>query len=268
MFPTFHMKETTLSVTGDRGLLDPRRCVAIVGSRAASGRGMGMAMDLARAMAQAGWVVASGGAVGIDAAAHRGALAAGGPTVAVVAGGTATPYPERHRELFAEIVARGGALVSPFGVSTPPRRWHFVRRNGLLAELAFATVVVEAGARSGSLHTAVAAHGLGRLVAACPGTPGADALLREGAALVESPADLLAALGGTPRRPAIAAPGDALETTILQALTPGAHHGAEAIAERAGLTLRETLRGLSALEAAGLAIAAPGGAYRRAMEGH
>jgi DNA processing protein len=113
-----------------RGRLDePTRSVAIVGTRAASGHGAAAARALAGELAAAGWVVISGGAIGIDAAAHRGALDAGGATVAVLASGLDAPYPHRHHPLFDELCGRGGALVTPFEPGVPPRRWHFVRRN-------------------------------------------------------------------------------------------------------------------------------------------
>src|SRR5262249_26427301 len=128
-----------------------RPIVAIVGSRGASGRGLVLARGLAAALAERGAVIVSGGAIGIDAAAHEGA---GGRTVAVLATGLDRPYPARHAGLFAAIVAAGGALASPFPDGTDVRRWQFLRRNEVIAEMAEATIVVEARARSGALHTA------------------------------------------------------------------------------------------------------------------
>jgi len=133
------------------------RCVAIVGARAASGHAAAAARALAADLAGCGYAVVSGGAIGIDAAAHRGALDAGGETVAVMATGLDIAYPARNRPLFGEIVATGrGALLSPFPLGVPPRRYRFVRRNRIIAGLADAVVVVEAGLASGSLYTAAA----------------------------------------------------------------------------------------------------------------
>jgi DNA processing protein len=263
MVPNPSVIDAPLSVIGDARLLDPRRAVALVGSRAASGRGLVRARELAAALARVGRIVASGGALGIDSAAHEGALAAGGPTVAVVAGGVRTPYPARNRKLFDEIIFRGGAVASPFGDSTAVRPWHFVRRNQLLAELTSATVVVEAGARSGSMHTVAAALRAGRLVAACPGSPGTEALLLQGAAVIEGPGDLLAALEGRPRHRGAEAPTDENELAVLGALPPGVDRSTERVAEASGLGIRETLRALIALEGAGLVVVTPGGHHRR-----
>ncbi|MEZ4404731.1 MAG: DNA-processing protein DprA [Kofleriaceae bacterium] len=175
--------------------------VALVGSRAAAATAMATAAALAaRAVARGAWVV-SGGALGIDAAAHRGALAAGGRTAVVVGTGLDVVYPERNAGLFAAVVTAGGALVSTFADGAPPRRGHFVARNTVIAALVDLVVVVAAEPRSGSLHTARAATRLGTPVAAVPGTAGADALIAAGAGVIAAAADLDAALAGQPRRP-------------------------------------------------------------------
>jgi DNA processing protein len=253
-----------MTVSGDAALLD-EDAVAIVGARAASRAGCERATEIAATLARAGLVVMSGGAVGIDAAAHAGALAR---TVAVVAGGVCSPYPARNRPLFRAMLAAGGALASPFGESSPIRRWHFVRRNQVLARLCRAVVVVEAGARSGSLHTASAARAAGRLVAAVPGSPLTDGLLAAGAALVETGADVLALLEGRPRRRVIQAPdaGSRAERA-LGSLDPREPRLVAEICERTGMTLREAMQGLVALELSGLAVVGPGGGYVRAGEG-
>lgn len=220
---------------------------------------MERACGLAAELAARGAVVVSGGAIGIDAAAHAGAL---GRTVAVIASGLDRPYPSRNAALFADIVAAGGALASPFAVGTPVRRWQLLRRNEIIAAMVAAVVVVEARARSGALHTARAAMRLGKVVGACPGSPGTDALLAAGAAWIESADDVVAALAGTPRRPERRAPADGDEAAAWGALSdPG---DAEAVAARAGISVVRAARALTALELDGLATALPGGRWGRA----
>ncbi len=194
-----------LSLRGEAALLEGP-AVAVVGARNASANGRAFAREMARELADAGLLVISGLARGIDTAAHRGALEAVGGTAAVLACGLDVAYPPENRELM-EAVADGGLLLGerPFG--EPPRAKHFPRRNRLIAALSLAVVVVEAAERSGSLMTARLAAELGREVMAVPGTPldprhrGTNRLLREGAALVQSAAevlDLLDGLGGVP----------------------------------------------------------------------
>ncbi len=171
--------------------------VAVVGSRRATAAGLAFARDLAADLTRRGAVVVSGLAHGIDAAAHEGALAAGGCTVAVLGCGVDVPYPRRNRTLAARI-AGGGALLSEFWPGTPPAPWRFPARNRIVAGLAGAVAVIEAGRRSGALITADFALELGRPVLAVPGWPGAlasegcNALLRAGAALLESADDVVA----------------------------------------------------------------------------
>jgi DNA processing protein len=238
--------------------------VAIVGARAATGRGMAVARRLATELAESGALVVSGGAVGIDSAAHRGALDAGGATVAVLAGGLDRPYPERNRPLFDEIAGRGGSLVATEPPGTPPRRQLFVARNAVIAGLCDAVVVAEAGAGSGSLHTARAALRYGRLLGVVPGSPACEALLAQGAALVESAADIEAARAGRPRQPGAQLPDPgSREARALDALDGGQPSSGAAVAARSGLALREATRALAGLELAGLALALPGQAYLR-----
>ena len=187
-----------LAVRGDPALLD-RRGVAIVGARNASANGRRLAGELARDLGSAGLAVISGLARGIDAAAHKGALEGG--TVAVVAGGVDVVYPPEHADLQDEIAGRG-ALVAELPPGTVPQARHFPRRNRLVSGLALGTVVVEAALRSGSLITARFAAEQGREVFAVPGSPldprcrGTNNLIREGATLVESAADVLEVLDG------------------------------------------------------------------------
>jgi len=250
-----------------RGTLPPPRpelVVAIVGARAAQRTSMDRARRLAADLAGEGAVIVSGGAIGIDAAAHQGALDAGGTTVAVLAGGLDDPYPARNRPLFDQIASRGGALVSAEPAGTPPLRRLFVGRNAVIAALSDAVVVVEAEAGSGSLHTARAALRYGRLVAAAPGSPACEALLARGAALVESAADLHAARAGRPRAPGaqLPAPGSR-EALALDALDGGAPRTGAAVAAMSGLAVRDATRALAGLELEGLALLVPGQAYLR-----
>ena len=159
---------------GDRAALAtlaPEGAVTIVGSRRASGYGLRVAEALAHDLAVCGVVVVSGMALGIDAAAHRGALDAGGRTIAVLAGGPDVVYPARHRGLHARIGDRG-AVISDRPPGTRPQRHDFPVRNRLMAALASVVVVVEAAERSGSLVTANLALELGREVGAVPGQVG------------------------------------------------------------------------------------------------
>jgi DNA processing protein len=174
--------------------------IAVVGARNASGNGRMLASSLASELAQAGLLVISGLARGIDTAAHEGALAAGAPTVAVIASGVDVAYPADNAELM-ERIAETGAIVSERPLGAVPQARHFPRRNRLISGLSLGVVVVEAAPQSGSLITARLAAEQGREVMAVPGSPldprhrGTNQLLRDGATLVESAADVLAALG-------------------------------------------------------------------------
>jgi DNA processing protein len=269
-----------------RGGALPRVCeaVAIVGSRAASPYGTEQAGRLAGDLARLGFVVVSGLARGIDAAAHRGALAAGGRTVAVLPAGLDAITPAYHAAL-AEAIARRGALVTEWAAGPPRGRGVFVERNRLIAALAAATVVVEAAPRSGALTTAACAARLGRPLLAVPGdvdretARGCHALIRGGARLCERAADVLAALGGAGiagrspaggEPPARATPpgggrdaapgaegGEGVEGRLLAALD-GVPRTVDTLAARAGLEVPRALAALVALEWAGAAAARPG----------
>lgn len=192
---------------------DGERAVAIVGSRRASPQGCDNARHFARGLGDAGVAVVSGLAVGIDAAAHEGALETFGGTCAVIGTGADIVYPTRHRAL-AEQIAERGLMLSAFPIGTPPRPEHFPRRNRLIAALARCTVVIEATTHSGSLITARLAGELGRDVLAVPGSihsphsQGCHVLIRDGATLVTSPDDVLEALGLTPSSPESVVPSD------------------------------------------------------------
>jgi DNA processing protein len=233
------------------------RAIAIVGSRAATGSACRRAEGLARAAVGGGYAVVSGGALGIDAAAHRGALAAGGRTYAVLGCGIDVVYPDRHEALFAEIAATGGVLTE-LEPGSPPNRKHFPARNRIVAALAEATIVVEAGEGSGALITAKAAAKLGRRVLAVPGSAGCDALLATGAALaIDDERALFDRLAG--RAPAAVAVPPSL-SQIVGALRAGAAVPAE-LAGRMKTTLPATLAALAEAELAGWARRLPGGKF-------
>ena len=162
--------------------------VTLVGSRAASDVGLNRAHDLARALAQRGAIVVSGGALGIDGAAHQGALAANGVSWAVLGSGLDQLYPRRHVSLFAQL-AQHGLLLSPFPMQAPPRAQHFPKRNQVMAALSDVVVVIEAGLSSGTRYTADAAARLGRPVICFPSSPGTLALLQAGACSVQTVAE-------------------------------------------------------------------------------
>lgn len=184
---------------GDRGTFTPIG-VAVIGARAASQEGLTAAYEIAFDLARAGIVVISGLARGVDSAAHCGALDAGGRTIAVLGTGIDMVYPPENTELSRKIM-ESGLLVTEFPPGSNPEDWHFPRRNRIISGLSKAVVVVEAKEKSGSLITARLAADQGRDVMAVPGTfvggrnRGANALLRDGAKLVESAVDILQELG-------------------------------------------------------------------------
>jgi DNA processing protein len=256
------------------GALPARPAVAIVGARRASRYGLEIAAWLARGAAEAGALVVSGFAVGVDAAAHRGALeTACGRTVAVLGCGLDCDYPRGHREL-GERIAAAGARLSEFAPGVAPRPWQFPVRNRLIAALARAVVVVEAAPRSGSLVTARLALDLGRELLAVPGRVtdelalGPNALLADGAAPALTPGDLAAALGlelPEERRPA--APPSApsgLGDAALALWTAAAAEPASAdeLAARAGLAVERALVVALELELSGHLRRGADGRYR------
>jgi DNA processing protein len=180
---------------------DDRFSVAVVGSRRATNYGKGQADAFARAFADSGLALISGGAAGIDTAAHRGALEAGGRTVAVLGCGVDIVYPAENRDLFARIAANGGALVSEFALGTKPEPWRFPTRNRIIAGIARATVLIETPENSGALGTARCAADYGRDLWVVPGpvdtgrSRGGHRLVQDGALLADAPEDILAALG-------------------------------------------------------------------------
>jgi DNA processing protein len=230
-----------------RGTLGAETSVSIVGARAASGVGMDRAHVLGRHFAERGVRVVSGGALGIDGAAHRGALAGRGVTTVVLGSGIDVAYPARHAKMFDAVLATGGALVSLLPPGVLPRDYTFVQRNPLIAALGAIVIVVEADVRSGSLSTAKAARQLGRVVCAWPGSPGCDQLLDGGAAIVESTDDADRALAGTPRYPEPAILDDT-SARIADAIARGARD-VDAIVLHTGLSVRAVLRALPLMNA-------------------
>jgi len=264
--------------------LPVERAVAVVGTRRATEYGRRLARDLAGDLAASGVCVVSGMARGIDGAAHRAALDAGGPTAGVVAGGLDVEYPAAHRSLFAAMRERG-VLASEFPPGTRPEAGLFPRRNRIIAALGRVTVVVQAGRPSGALITASHALELGREVGAVPGpvgpeaSAGVHALLRDGAAVVTSAADvleLLDGLGGAARvggarcvdpdalpgagalPDADRAPAGRVWAAVSEGPCPG-----DVLAERSGLPHPAARALLDRLELAGILGALPGDRYER-----
>lgn len=229
-----------------RGVIAEGPSVAIVGARAASRTAMDRAHAFAKHLGSRRIHVVSGGALGVDGAAHRGALEGAGRTTVVLGTGIDVPYPLRHAGLFEQVVAAGGALVSMFPAGMQPRRSTFVQRNPLIAALADVVIVVEAAVRSGSLSTAHAATKLGRALAACPGSPGCNQLLYAGAAIVEQISDLDALLAGSPRTrtaPTLDSEGIAVRDAILA----GAR-GIDQIVQATQLSVPAVLRAISSMK--------------------
>jgi len=261
-----------LAVHGEVALDEP--AIAVVGARRASAYGKRVAEELARGLAQAGLTVVSGLAAGIDAAAHQGALAGGGRTVAVLATGIDRVYPPWHREL-AQQVAASGALVSEFACGSPPLQFHFPRRNRIISGLALGTVVVEAAERSGSLITARYALEQGRDVFAVPGPVGVPLhrgphrLIQQGARLVTGVEDVLEELAPaliervrTARAAVAVATLSADERRVLDALGDTGHQIDDVI-RTAGLAPGAALETLLALELRGLVRQSPGKRFER-----
>jgi len=254
--------------------------LAMVGSRNPTASGRETAFEFAAHLARCGLTITSGLAEGIDGASHRGALAAGGLTIAVCGTGLDRVYPEQHAEL-ARAIAASGALVSEFPPRTPPRKEYFPQRNRIISGLSLGTLVVEAARQSGSLITARFASEQGREVFAIPGSihsplsRGCHRLLRDGAKLVEEANDILselkipltaaaAALGTAPSKQP-AHPAERLDKEyeiLLDALGFDAL-GVDALIERSGLKPDAVASMLLILELRGLVEARPGGRYCR-----
>lgn len=256
-----------LWVNGPERLIDvAERACSIVGTRAATTYGEFVAGDLATGLVERDVAVVSGGAYGIDGVAHRAALAAEGSTVAVLAGGIDVPYPAGHTALLRR-VAEQGAVVSEYPPGVRPARYRFLTRNRLVAALSGATVVVEAGLRSGAANTAAWAASIGRPVCAVPGpvtssaSAGCHVLLRGGAQLVTRAAEVVELVGRigelAPELDRPATPLDDLddvERRVYEALPSRGARTADQIAVASGIPAQQLFGPLTVLELAGLVI--------------
>jgi DNA processing protein len=244
--------------------------VAVVGSRQPSPGGRAMATRLAHGLATAGLVVVSGLARGIDAAAHEGALRAGGRTVAVLGSGVDVIYPREHGGLADEIL-KDGCLVSEFEPRTPPLPRHFPLRNRIISGLSLAVVVVEAAERSGSLITARMALEQGRTVCAVPGGVasgcyrGCHALIQDGAGLVETVEDILAELSWRPRGAAVESriSKSFVSSNLQSVIMPGEAVSVDDLSLRTGQSVEVLLAELGQLEVAGAVSRTGGGMFVR-----
>ena len=262
-----------LHVAGDRARLaaiagDDAPAVAIVGARRAGHDGLEVARGLGRGLAAAGVTVVSGMALGVDSAAHAGALEVGGPTITVLASGADVPYPPSKRGLYRELV-RTQAVLSEMPAGFRPFRWCFPARNRTIAGLASLTIVVEAAERSGSLITAELAQELGRAVGAVPGSvlapraAGSNALLRDGAVVIRHAQDALDEALGIGVATALAG-RDARELDgPLRALLERVADGRDTVSALAATPAeaQHALAGLGELELLGFVRRGPGGRY-------
>ncbi|PHQ72951.1 DNA-processing protein DprA [Marinobacter sp.] len=272
-----HDGPLVLYVRGDRSLLG-REQIGIVGSRNATRAGLEHARSFAAALGQKGLLVTSGLALGVDGAAHAGALDAGFPTVAVIGNGVDKPYPYRHRTL-SERIAGEGVIVSEYPPGTSAKAGHFPRRNRIISGLSRGILVVEAGLKSGSLITARLALEQGREVFAIPGSVhnplarGCHHLIRQGAKLVETVDDICEELGGwwtgqnegdpssvVMKRPAIEGL-DSREIAVLEALGYDPQ-STDDLCSVTGLPADQLMQSLLLLELQGLVDSAPGGFQR------
>ncbi|MFW9268327.1 DNA-processing protein DprA [Pseudomonas sp. NR3] len=255
-----------LFVAGDPLILEKPQ-LAMVGSRRASRPGMDTAAAFSRSLAGAGFVITSGLALGIDAAAHQAALDVGGLTVGVLGTGLENFYPQRNRRLAEAMIAQGSAVVSEFPLDAAPHASNFPRRNRIISGLSLGVLVVEASVASGSLITARLAAEQGREVYAIPGSihhPGARGchqLIRDGAALVETVEHILEALRGWQRLPLASEPVPV--THPLLRLLHAAPQTSEALADASGWGLSKVLAALTDLEMDGRAICEHGRWFAR-----
>jgi DNA processing protein len=267
LLPVFSDPEPpwVLNAKGNVDLLpgpDQAGYAGVVGARRADAYGRHVAEDLSREVASAGGVVVSGLAFGVDAAAHRGALISnGGRTIAVVGGGIDRPYPKQNAGLHAQI-ASAGLVIGEMPLGSGVWRWSFPARNRLIASLSTVVVVVQAAARSGSLHTADAALARGKPVAAVPGridlgvSEGSNGLLADGAMMISSSESLLDLLGLEAARQ-----GGAVPTELEGAWGTLREGRAVAVLDSGGIAATAIRSDLARLELLGLAARLPGGEW-------
>ena len=238
-------------------------CVAIVGTRSATSYGRVCARKFAEELARHGITVVSGGAVGIDAAAHEGALAVGGSTIAVLACGVDHVYPSSHGGLFNRI-KENGCLMSQFAVATKPADYKFIQRNHLIAALSTAVIVIEAPTKSGAIRTAGFAAEQGREVFVVPGQidqfgfQGSHALIRDGATMVDHPMQVIESLGIELISAPVKAALEGISGRILEVLSANSL-SVEKIVELTGLEMSEVLADLTILELEGHVLREHGG---------
>ena len=251
----------TMAVAGDATALH-RPCIGIVGTRSATSYGRVCARKFAEEFARHGITVVSGGAVGIDAEVHQGALDAGGKTVAVLANGVDHVYPSANAGLF-EKIKENGCLVSQFALGTKPADYKFILRNQLIAALCHAVVVIQAPLKSGAIRTAGFAAEIGREVFVVPGPidqfgfQGSHSLIRDGATLVDHPMQVIEQLG-IDFKPTHRVQADGMAGQILAILDSQAKP-VEKIVELTGLPTSEVLSELTLLELDGHVLRDPGG---------
>jgi DNA processing protein len=240
-----------------KGRLPEDPCVAVIGTRRSTRYGRSLAVGYGAAITRAGWSVVSGLARGIDGAAHRGAVEAGGTGVAVLGSGPDVVYPPEHRDLHDALLNAGGAVVSEYPPGVPPNGWRFPPRNRIISGLSAAVVVVEAGPSGGALVTAAAALDQGRPVFAVPGdvdrdtSRGCNLLIRDGAVPALDPADLVEALSLVSSLPLPASPPTpVVDDPVLAAVGP-VGCSVEEIVEATGLAVPEVLQRVARLEVAG-----------------
>jgi DNA processing protein len=250
---------SVLWVLGQKDVFENQATISVVGSRIASSYGLEVTKDLVQSAVRNGFATLSGGALGIDACAHKSALMAGGKTIAVMAGGLDRLYPPKNLELFEEIKLTG-AVISEMPPGTTPARWRFLQRNRLIAAIGQATVVVEAGFKSGSINTAGHANELDRPVGAVPGpinstrSAGCHRLIKERRAeLISTPSDLEELLG---IRNQSAVPNAGLSGNQTRALDSFGYfeQGVERVAASSGMTLSEAGFALESLARLGLVL--------------
>lgn len=243
------------------GTVPTKRSVGVVGTRRCSPYGGSVAGKVGSALAQSDLPLVSGGAQGIDSAAHSGCLEAGGVTLAVLGTGLDKLWPPEHGELFSRIVEGGGALVSEYALGTPGRPWRFPRRNRIIAALSSVLVVVESGHKGGAMITAGLAMGLGRELWAVPGrideevSRGSNQLIADGASPLVDVGAFIESLTGSAQLDLFQSPSlTAEEASVFEAVCHQSDQTADSLALKTGLSPMAVLTAISSLEIKGLVV--------------